>query len=332
VLKASPDGVIAPACREPDAVPSGDGCGSGRARLSDTPLRPNDARAALAAAIGSTCVGFVPFFVTGLQKAGFDTVSILLYRYLVALTVLVPLALATSPGIGREIATAGRWLFLNGLTLGAFQTYLYFKAIETVATSVVITVFYCYPVITLLIDRYFFGIAQRWSTFVALGVVLLGVVATSLPGLIGAALDPVGLAFAAATAFGYAAYIAVAYPLTRRLSTFTGAMCIYGSLATAYAIAVLFIGGPSLPREPWHWFSLLAIGTLGGAVQIAAFSYALPRLSSSGYSLIVCMELVTVVLVGVTLLGENLVPIQMLGIVLVLSGILFERWMRSRPG
>lgn len=293
--------------------------------------QPNDLKAALAAAIGSTCVGFVPFFVTGLQKTGMETVSVLLFRYCIALLLLFPLALWQSRGLATEWQAGGRWLFLNGLTLGAFQTFCYFKAIESVATSIVVTCFYCYPVITLLIDRFVFKLTIPWTTIAALAAVLAGVVLTSAPGFAGATLDPVGIGFSVLTALGYAIYIAVAYPYTKRVSPFASAAFIYTSMAIAFGAVVLY-RGMQVPSEPHLWLNLLAIGTLGGALQIASFAYALPRLSSSGYAIVVCLELVTVVLVGVALLGEQLLALQWLGVAFVVSGILIERIMRSRRG
>ena len=65
-------------------------------------------------------------------------------------------------------------------------------------------------------------------------------------------------------------------------------------------------------------------------MQIAAFTFALPRLASTGYALIVCLEFVTVVLAGVLILGERLSPLQWTGIILVLGGILIERLASGR--
>lgn len=297
--------------------------------MADPRTRSSELKAAAAAAIGSICVGFSPLFVSGLQKAGLDTVSVLFMRYVIALVFLLPLALWQAGALGPEWRRGGRWLYVNGITLGAFQTYCYFHAIETVATSIVVTVFFCYPVVTLLIDRFVFKLPLGWTTVAAVAVVLAGVAATSAPGFAEARLDPVGLAFTVASALGYALYIAVAYPRTRLVAPLAAATFIYASMATMFGLAA-FSRGLTLPAEPGLWLNLLFIGTLGGAVQIAAFSYALPRLSSSGYSIIMSLELVTVVLAGVFLLGEQLTGVQQMGIALVIGGVLFERLMRAR--
>ena len=69
----------------------------------------------IAAAVGSISVGFVPFFAVALQRAGMDTVSLLLWRYLIALAILIPLAL-TFHRLADEWQRGGRWLVLNAPT------------------------------------------------------------------------------------------------------------------------------------------------------------------------------------------------------------------------
>lgn len=291
--------------------------------------RTTEHQAALVAAIGSISVGFVPFFIIGLQQAGMDTVSALFFRYLVALAVLVPLAAWLTGGLGAEWQRGGRWLFLNGLTLGAFQTYCYFKAVETLATSIVVTVFYCYPAMAIILDRLIFRLTVRWTTLLAVTIVIGGVVLTCVPGFAGARLDVTGIVFASLAAIGYAVYIAIAYPFTKQVAPLASASFIYASMAAAFGVATL-LQGLTLPAAPELWLNVLFIGTLGGALQIASFAFALPRLSSSGYAIIVCLEVVTVVMAGVVLLEERLVTVQWFGVALVLGGILLERLTRSR--
>lgn len=284
-------------------------------------------KAVLAAAIGSISVGFVPFFVTGLHRAGIDTVSTLLWRYIVALAILIPLALWRHQLID-EWRRGGRWLVLNGMIAGTFQVYCYFKAVETLPTSVVITIFYCYPVLTLVLDRVLFGMRVTAMTLLAVATIVVGVGLTSLPGFAGATLDPVGVTYAVLAAIVYAIYIAAAYPSTRNVAPIATAVFIYGSFAVVFGV-VATVGGFAVPPTPELWLNILFIGTLGGALQILSFSYALPKLASSGYAVIVCLEVVTVVLAGVILLGERLVPVQWVGITLVLGGILVARRRRN---
>src|SRR5690606_24923087 len=131
--------------------------------------------------------------------------------------------------------------------------------------------------------------------------------------------DPVGMFCALATPVIYAAYIAIAYRYTRQGSPFASASAIYLGLGTAYAI-VMVLFGMHVPADLGQWRSVLMIALVGGVIQVASFAYALPRLSAGRYSIIVSLEWVTVVLIGVLLLGEQLSLVQFGGISLVAIG------------
>jgi drug/metabolite transporter (DMT)-like permease len=288
-----------------------------------------ETRAVAAAALGSTLVGTVPYFAVGLYKSGMDVASVLLWRYWLALAVLIPLALWTSPGLRMEWAAAGRGLFLNALTLGAAQTYTYFRAVQTVPSSVVITVFLVYPIITLALDRYLLALSVRWPSILAAGLIFLGALLAGSPSLSLGNADTVGILCLLATPLLYAVYIGIAYRFTRRGSPFASASAIYLGLGCAYA-AMVGLLGIRLPAGSGEWQSLIAIALLGGVIQIASFAYALPRLSAGRYSIIVSLELVTVVSLGVLLLGEQLTPLQLAGIGLVAVGVVADRLVRTR--
>jgi drug/metabolite transporter (DMT)-like permease len=54
------------------------------------------------------------------------------------------------------------------------------------------------------------------------------------------------------------------------------------------------------------WGRLISIATVGGAIQIASFAYALPRLSASGYSIISALQSFGIAVVVVGIIVERL--------------------------
>lgn len=282
-----------------------------------------------AAALGSSLVGTVPYFAIGLYQAGMDVATVLFWRYWIALAVLIPLAWWTSPSLRSEWGGAGRGLFLNGITLGLAQTYTYFRAVQTVPSSVVVTVFFVYPMITLAFDRYLYGLHIRWQSMAAVALIFIGALLAGWPSLGLGEADPVGLLCVLATPIIFSVYIAIAYRYTRQASPFAGASAIYLGLGCGYGLMVA-LSGMRFAADMSSWPSLLAIGLVGGAIQIASFAYALPRLSAGRYSIIVSLELVTVVLIGVLLLGEKLTLVQLIGIGLVAVGIIADRLVRAK--
>src|SRR5262245_26568038 len=287
-----------------------------------------ETRAVAAAALGSTLVGTVPYFAIGLYEGGMDVASVLVWRYWIALAVLVPIAWWTSPDLRAEWAAAGRGLFLNGMLLGVAQTYTYFRAVQTIPSSVVITVFFIYPIVTLALDRYLFAIPVRWPSIMAAGLILVGPPLAGWPSLGLGKADPVGILCVVGAPLIYTAYLGVAYRFTRLGSPFATASAIYLGLGCGY-VALIGIFGIRLPTGLGEWQSLVTIALVGGVIQIASLAYALPRLSAGRYSIIVSLELVTVVLIGVLLLGERLTPVQFAGIGLVAIGIVADRLIRT---
>jgi drug/metabolite transporter (DMT)-like permease len=56
----------------------------------------------------------------------------------------------------------------------------------------------------------------------------------------------------------------------------------------------------------------------------------MPRLGPTTYAIIANCELLTVIVVGVVVLGEKLTPTSALGGGLILAGILLHGWVRKR--
>lgn len=291
------------------------------------PSQPRASLAVLAAAAGSICVGTVPMLAVELYRGGMNPQSMLFWRYWIALLFLVPLALYASPGLMAEWRSAGRGLFLNAITLGALQTFTYFRAIQTLPSSVVVTIFFTYPMFAVALDQLVFGRKARWPTILAVLLIFAGVLLTGWPQLTFETSDPLGLLCAILTPVIFSIYIAIAYRFTRQSSAFAGASFIYFGLGCTFGLIVLLFGLDQ-PAGFDGWMRLVLVATVGGAIQIASFAYALPRLSASGYSIIVSLELVTVAILGVTMLGERLTLLQWLGVAIVVVGIIVERLLR----
>lgn len=293
------------------------------------PAPPRASLAVLAAAAGSICVGTVPMFAVELYRDGMDPPSLLFWRYWIALLFLLPLAVYASPGLGTEWRSAGVGLFVNAITLGALQTFTYFRAIQTLPSSIVVTIFFTYPMFAVALDQLFFGRKAQWPTILAVLLIFLGVLLTGWPHLTFREVEPIGLTCAILTPVIFSIYIGIAYRFTRQSSAFAGAAFIYVGLGCSFGLVVALFGLEH-PTTFEGWRSLVLIATVGGAIQIASFAYALPRLSASGYSIIVSLELVTVALLGVTVLGETLDLMQSFGILLVVVGIVVERLLRAQ--
>jgi drug/metabolite transporter (DMT)-like permease len=276
--------------------------------------------AALAAIAGSVMVGFMPILALHLYAAGIDAPSMLLWRYAVALPALLLAAVATR--LDWVAAwRGGAWrIVLVGATLGAGQTICFWESIKTLDTSIAVLLFYTYPALTMLLDRVLFRRPIRPASVLCVAVVLLGAALITLPGLKSGAIDPRGLAWAIPSPLIYVLYLAANSVLLRRQKPLTGAISLYLGMALTFGAACA-VRGLDVPAQPETWLLILFIALGPGALTITLFSYSVPRLGPSSYAIIANIELVTVVTVGVTLLGEPVTPERAGGAALIVAGI-----------
>jgi drug/metabolite transporter (DMT)-like permease len=286
---------------------------------------------AIAAVTGSVMVGFMPLLARRLYAAGVDPTSMLLWRYVIAL----PALLAAAAVVRLNLFVAwrrGAWkIALVGATLGVGQTITFWESIKTLDTSLAVLLFYTYPALMLVLDRVLFKRPVRPRAALCVAVILAGAAFIAVPGLRGGTIDLRGLAWAIPSPLIYVFYLAANSVLLRQQQPLTGAICLYLGMAAAFA-AIGLVTGLDVPPTAEAWL-LMAIAGLGpGALVITLFSYSVPRLGPSSYAIIANMELVTVVAVGVTLLGEKMTPERIAGGALIVAGIVGYGLLRKPEG
>ena len=286
--------------------------------------------AALAAVAGSAMVGTMPLVARHLYADGIGAPSMLLWRYAIALLALAIAAKASGLTL-RPALRRGAWLIaLVGATLGTAQTLCYWESIKTLDTSVAVMLFYTYPAITLMLDRVFFKQRIRPLAALCIAAILAGVGLIMGPGMERGTLDPRGLMWAIPGPLIYAVYLAITARLLRRHPPLVGALCLFGGMAASFGLAALVLG-LDVPAGPDAWGLILFIGLGPGALWMMLFSFSAPRLGASSFAILANTELVTVVLLGVIVLGEPVTVPRAIGGVLIITGILVHALARQIP-
>jgi drug/metabolite transporter (DMT)-like permease len=246
--------------------------------------------------------------------------SMLMWRYAIALPALLLAALAMRVDLVAAVR-GGAWrIALIGATLGAGQTLCFWESLKTLDTSIAVLLFYTYPALTLVLDRMLFARPIRPAAVVCVAIVLAGAALITLPGLRGGTLDPRGLAWALPAPLIYVFYLAANSVLLRRHPPLAGALALYLGMAISFA-AVCLVRGLDRPAAAEGWLMLMFIALGPGALTITLFSYSVPLLGPSSYAVIANLELVTVVALGVAVLGEPVTPGRAAGGTLIIAGI-----------
>lgn len=276
--------------------------------------------AALAAVGGSVTVGFMPIMARALYADGLDASSMLFWRYTIALPALLIAALTMRVDLIRAWRTGAWKIALVGATLGVGQTICFWESIRFIDTGLADLLFYTYPGLTLLLDRLLFGRPIRAAAVLCVATVLSGAALITVPGLRGGAIDPRGLAWALPAPLIYVFYLAANSVLLRGQKPLAGAIYLYSGMAATFG-ATCAVAGLDVPADAGTWGLMVAAALGPGALVITLFSYSVPRLGASSYAIVANMELVTVVTVGVTLLGERMTRERAIGGALIVAGI-----------
>jgi len=285
-------------------------------------------RAALAAVCGSALVGTMPMLALRLYAGGIGATSMLFWRYGLALILMGAVAAALRLNLRREWRAGGWRIALVGASLGAAQTLCFWESIKTLETSVAVLLFYTYPAVTLLIDRVVFKHRVRRVALACVAIILAGAALITAPGLRGGTIDPRGLAWAIPSPLFYSLYLAFNARLLRRHPPLVGAGFLYIGMGATFAVPAAILG-LDVPATSATWLLLLVVAIGPSALTTTLFSYAVPRLGAASYAIVANVELVTVVAIGMLILGETVTPGRLAGAALVVAGIVTHALSRT---
>jgi drug/metabolite transporter (DMT)-like permease len=219
-------------------------------------------------------------------------------------------------------------LLAMGLLFGLVAMLAFF-AVARLPASLYTVLIYTYPAMVAL-GALLFGERLSALGWGALGLTLLGVFLT-VPNPFGGLgdVDPLGMVFVFLNALAYAAYILLSSRILRgqRDQALAGAWSITGSLL--YALVLIVARGVTPPPNLTVWAALLALAVVSTALPIVTFYAGMQRLGAANASILSTIEPVMTVIWAVLLLGETLLPAQIVGGGLViLSGVLLLQTQR----
>lgn len=285
------------------------------------------------ALLSASSFGLSGSLARGLLDAGWSSAAAVAARILLAAAALAPVAV---------VQLRGRWSLLRrnlrliggyGLVAVAGCQLAYFNAVAHLQVGVALLIEYTAPVAVIAWLWLRHGQRPGWLT--ALGAVLGAAGLVLVLGLVsGVRLSTVGTGWALAAMVGAAVY----FVLSARADN--------GLPATVLAAGGLLLGGATLMlagvtgvvrldastaavafaafRVPW-WLPVLALGIVTAALAYVAGIAASRRLGSRLASFVALFEVLAALVFAWLLLGERPRPIQLLGGVLIVAGVVAVR-------
>lgn len=272
-------------------------------------------------------------FARGLLEAGWTPAAAVAVRVLVAALVLLPPALVALRGRWGRLRRGLGVVIAYGLVPVAGTQLAYFTAVGYMEVGAALLVEYTAPVLVLgwLWARH----GQRPNRLTVIGaVVAIGGLVLVLDLVSGADTSVIGIAWALAATVGAATYFILSADESHGLPGIVlaaGGLLVGGiALLGAGALGVVTMTATTAPVVlggiglPW-WAALLALGVVTAAVAYVTGIAASRRLGSRLASFVALLEVLFALVFSALLLAEVPGPVQLLGGLLVLAGVVAVR-------
>lgn len=267
--------------------------------------------------LSGVCFGFLVLFGKWAFAFGLSPGEFLCLRFLTASLLLGAWLLATRPRALRiPFRVILQCAFLGICGYALFSSF-FFYALQGLSASLTTLLLYTYPVIVSLAAWVFFQEKLSRSARLALPIVSLGLV------LLIAAQFRVyaaqALVFGFLSAVFYSFYILVSSRVLRRIDPLVSTF--YIMLAAGITLSALHFREHTLVVLPSAFYVVLATALIGTLAAMSLFLAGLQKLTSGEVSILSTAEPVTGVILAGVFLGERLEPMQWLGAILILGGM-----------
>ena len=271
--------------------------------------------------VSSIGFGLAPTFATFSYRNGGNAVGTLLARFTVA-TLLMLIVRKVS---GRQAKWPRPLLFGQLFLLGALgyftATILYFTAIQNIDSGLAITIFYCNPVIVVLLSWWLLGNKPSRIIVWCLVSTLIGV--TIAAGQVGNA-DTISVILVLIVAVEYAFYMIISSKVLPKVDLFTGVTIVMFGAASSFAIYALI--APSsveviFPNAINGWVSVLMLAVVATVIPTATLYAGMNLIGTGKTAVIQTFEPVASILAGVIFLSEPLTVPRIIGATFVIGAV-----------
>ena len=257
-----------------------------------------------------------------------EALDVLFWRFMIAVPVAwLFIMIRYWRGGPHPLSVAWKPRFWAGVIFGV-MAWLAFLGLDNLPGALYIVIIYTYPAMVAIGAR-LLGKSMPTQVWLAVGLTLVGI-AFTVPEVISGAggATVIGLVFTLGNALLYAGYVLFSERLVTGSSGGDGlvasAWSLTGSLAFALVVNALY-WPIDVPNTFKGASSMIGLGVISTVVASMAFFLGVRRLGPAPAALIASTEPVLTLLWIVLILGESLVPIQLLGAALVITGVIWSQ-------
>ncbi len=272
------------------------------------------------------CFGFLGIFARWGQQEGLSVGELLSWRFVFASILLWLGLLFLKPKVIRlslKQICISMLLGIFGYTV--FST-LYFKSIEGISVPLAAMLLNTFPLFVNLGAHFILGERMTKLQFFCLMLASLGLVLLLWGGI--SVQKTTAVFFGLGSGITYAIYVLVSGRAQSKVLPLSSTLYVIS--ATAMTLCLFHQPSPShlMTLSSRGWLIVLGIAMVSTIAPITLFLSGLQKMKSAKASIIVMIEPVTASIAAAYFLHEIFSPIQMLGGVLALSGVLIDAFYR----
>ena len=214
------------------------------------------------------------------------------------------------------------FLLLSGLTLGGGWIFL-FEAYRTIGVSISTLLYYLGPIIAMLLSPLFFDEKLTKVKLIGAAIVFIGIILlnNNIAG------DPTKF-YGIFCGFMSGVFYAVTVILNKKVRNATGMENTTCQLVASFFLVFIFLmvtSGIHIKIKGLEWIPVLWIGLLNTGLSCFFYYSTITKLPMSTVAILSYLDPVSAVILSALILHEALSFIQIVGVVLVISGAAFSQ-------
>lgn len=281
----------------------------------------NQIKGGIYGCIAAVSYGLNPLCAKLLYRDGYNSNSVLFYRFLFGSLILGLLMAAQrkSFALNRKEACV---LGMLGVVF-AVSSLTYFLSFYYMSAGVAATLVFAYPVFTALLMAILFKERLKWPSITAI-LMTMGGIALLYQGDNGRPIATAGIVLIMISALAYAVYIIIVNKSGIVMSSIK--LTFYAMLSCLACIVAYALLTPTGNLQMLHtaeqWGTALALGLVPTVISLVFMAMAIRCIGSTPTAIMGALEPVTAIVLGVWIFDEVLTIRLAVGIILILVAVM----------
>lgn len=279
----------------------------------------NKLKGYILAALSAATYGMNPLFAVPLYNDGMDSNSVLLFRYLLA----IPVLLVMGKIRGRRFSLRrDQWLPVIGLgLLVALSSLALFQSYNFMNSGIASTLLFVYPIMVAVIMTAIFHERLPLSTWIYIAIAASGI-ALLCKSSGDNQINLTGICLVMLSALSYAIYmISVNRKKLCDIATLTLTFYILTFGLLLFLIIAVIDGGVKTPEHLVYWGNLVGLAVFPTAISFLCATAAIQYIGSTPTAILGALEPVTAILFSVTLLNQPISSRDAVGMTLIIIAV-----------